>query len=278
MIKPIIEVKNIKKSYKVAQKKFNQKTSYVHAVDDVSFHVLPGESFGIVGESGSGKSTIAHLIMGMNKLTDGKIYFKGKDITQLSHAEQKTLYRHLQIVFQDPYSSLNPRKTIEWTLMEPLIIHSLGTKASRKQKVIEVLEEVGLDASYLKKMPHELSGGQRQRIAIASALILNPEVIIIDEGVSALDVSIQASILNLLNELKEKHNLTYLFISHDLNVIQYFCDRIAVVYLGELVEHFRTEEYHEIEHADYTQKLFNAIPSVAFATEQTNSLRREMTI
>lgn len=278
MIKPIIEVKNIKKSYKVAQKKFNQKTSYVHAVDDVSFHVLPGESFGIVGESGSGKSTIAHLIMGMNKLTDGQIYFKGKDITQLSHAEQKTLYRHLQIVFQDPYSSLNPRKTIEWTLMEPLIIHSLGTKASRKQKVIEVLEEVGLDASYLQKMPHELSGGQRQRIAIASALILNPEVIIIDEGVSALDVSIQASILNLLNELKEKHNLTYLFISHDLNVIQYFCDRIAVVYLGELVEQFRTEEYHKIEHADYTQKLFNAIPSVAFATEQTNSLRREMTI
>jgi ABC-type dipeptide/oligopeptide/nickel transport system ATPase subunit len=164
---------------------------------------------------------------------------------------------------------LNPKRTVEWTLTEPLIIHKIENKASRKEKVIKVLEEVGLGASYLKKMPHELSGGQRQRVAIASALILEPEVMIIDEGVSALDVSIQAAILNLLNELKVKHNLTYIFISHDLNVVQYFCDRIAVVYMGELVELFRTEEFNQVEHEDYTKKLFDAIPSVAFDKLQT---------
>ncbi|WP_077601558.1 ATP-binding cassette domain-containing protein [Oceanobacillus sojae] len=266
MLEPIIEVKNLTKTYKAAQKKFRQKTSYIHAVKNINFQVLPGESFGIVGESGSGKSTIAHLIMGINKVTEGEIIFRGRNIAQLSRGGEREICRNLQIVFQDPYSSLNPKKSIEWTLTEPLIIHSIGTKASRKEKVIEVLEEVGLGESYLKKKPHELSGGQRQRIAIASALILEPEVIVIDEGVSALDVSIQASILNLLNELKEKHKLTYIFISHDLNVVQYFCDKIAVVYLGDLIELFQTEEFHQEEHAEYTKKLFNAIPDVSFTS------------
>ncbi|CQR46813.1 Oligopeptide transport ATP-binding protein OppF [Paraliobacillus sp. PM-2] len=270
MVDSIIEVKNLTKTYKVAKKKLSQKATYIHAVKDVSFQVFSGETFGIVGESGSGKSTIAHLIMGINKMTDGKINFKGRNITHLSRSENKELYRQLQIVFQDPYSSLNPKRSIEWILTEPLIIHKIGTKEWRKKRVIEVLEEVGLGESYLKKMPHELSGGQRQRVVIASALILQPEVIIIDEGVSSLDVSIQASILNLLNDLKAKHNLTYIFISHDLNVVQYFCDRIAVVYLGEFIELFHTEEYNQVEHADYTEKLFNAIPSVAFSPLDCN--------
>lgn len=266
MIMPIIEVKNITKTYKVSQKNFRQKTSFIDAVKDVSFQVFPGDSFGIVGESGSGKSTIAHLIMGINKLTDGEILYQGRNIAGLSRSEKKELCRHLQIVFQDPYGSLNPKRSIEWTLTEPLIIHKIGTKESRKRKVIEILEEVGLGESYLKKMPHELSGGQRQRIAIAGALILEPEVIVIDEGVSALDVSIQASILNLLNTLKERRNLTYIFISHDLNVVQYFCDKVAVVYLGEFIELFKTEDYYKVDHADYTKELFNAIPDVAFTS------------
>lgn len=264
MVEPIVEVKNLKKRYKVAQKKMNQKVTHVDAVKDVSFQVFPGESFGIVGESGSGKSTLAHLMMGITKLTDGDVYFRGQNITGLPRSEKKKMYRRIQIVFQDPYSSLNPKRSIEWTLTEPLLIHKIGTKESRKQKVIDILHEVGLGRSYLQKMPHELSGGQRQRVAIASALILKPEVIIIDEGVSSLDVSIQASILNLLNRLKEKHNLTYLFISHDLNVVQYFCDKIAVVYLGELVELFETDQFGKVEHAPYTEKLFSAIPSVDF--------------
>lgn len=268
MAEPIIEVKNLSKIYKLPQKKFREKAAFIHAVKDVSFDVFPSESFGIVGESGSGKSTIAQLIMGLNKQTDGEIYFKGERIADFSRQERKELYRHLQIVFQDPYSSLNPKRTIEWTLTEPLVIHKIGNKAVRKEKVIAVLEEVGLGESYLKKMPHELSGGQRQRVAIASALILEPEVIIIDEGVSALDVSIQAAILNLLNALKKKRNLTYIFISHDLNVVQYFCDKIAVVYLGELLEIFDTEEFEHVEHAPYTKKLFEAIPSVAFEEKQ----------
>ncbi len=269
MTEPMIEVKNLRKRYKIPRKNIHQKKSYIDAVKDVSFQVFPGESFGIVGESGSGKSTLAHIMMGLTKLTSGEVYFRGENITDLSRSEKKKMYRRLQIVFQDPYSSLNPKRSIEWTLTEPLLIHKIGTKETRKKKVISILEEVGLGKSYLKKMPHELSGGQRQRIAIASALILKPEVIIIDEGVSSLDVSIQASILNLLNRLKEKHQLTYLFISHDLNVVQYFCDKIAVVYLGKLVELFQTDEYDQNEHAAYTKKLFSAIPSVDFTFQHS---------
>ncbi|NGP46663.1 ABC transporter ATP-binding protein [Bacillaceae bacterium SIJ1] len=261
-MQPILEAKNLSKHYRIARKKLWQKHTYVHALKGVSFQVAQGESFGIVGESGSGKSTVAHLMMGLKQPDQGEILFNGKNTARFSKAEKKQLCCKLQIVFQDPYSSLNPRHSIEWALLEPLIIHKIGTKASRKQKVIKTLEEVGLDQSYLKKMPHELSGGQRQRVAIASALILDPEVVIIDEGVSSLDVSIQASILNLLNDLKQKHQLTYIFISHDLNVVQYFCDRIAVVYLGELIEQFKTEDFHEVDYEEYTKKLFDAIPMV----------------
>lgn len=269
MAKPIIEVKDLRKRYKVSHKKINQKNSHVDAVKNISFKVFPGESFGIVGESGSGKSTLAHIMMGLTKPTDGEVYFYGNNITNLPRNEKKKIYRHLQIVFQDPYSSLNPKRSIEWTLTEPLLIHKIGTKASRKKKVIAILEEVGLGESYMKKMPHELSGGQRQRVAIASALILEPEVVIIDEGVSSLDVSIQASILNLLNHLKEKRNLTYLFISHDLNVVQYFCDKIAVIYLGELVELLQTNTFDQVEHDAYTEKLFSAIPNVDFTFQHS---------
>jgi ABC-type glutathione transport system ATPase component len=270
MAEAIIEVRNLQKVYKVPQKKFREKASTIKAVNDISFDVLTGESFGIVGESGSGKSTLAELMMGLQKPTAGEIYFKGKNTANFNRRERKALYRQLQIVFQDPYSSLNPKRSIEWILTEPLLIHKIGDKKERRQKVISILEEVGLGESYLKKKPHELSGGQRQRIAIASAFILEPEVVIIDEGVSALDVSIQASILNLLNDLKEKRNLTYIFISHDLNVIQYFCDKIAVVYLGELIELFKTEEFDSIEHEDYTNKLFQAIPTIHFEKDQQN--------
>lgn len=260
----VLEVKNVSKRYQM-KKKLWQKKEFLYALKEVHLQINHGESFGIVGESGSGKSTLAHLLMGIKKADVGQVLYKNKDLTSFPRIERKELCKKLQIVFQDPYSSLNPKHTIEWTLTEPLKIHQIGTKEFQKQKVIDILNEVGLDSSYLRKKPHELSGGQRQRIAIASALILDPEIVVIDEGVSALDVSIQAAILNLLNELKMKRHLTYVFISHDLNVVKYFCDRIAVLYHGELIETFRPEDYQYHTQADYTKKLFDAIPSIPTA-------------
>ncbi|TQR17513.1 ABC transporter ATP-binding protein [Psychrobacillus vulpis] len=269
MIEPIIEVKDLTKQYKIDRKYFWAKDTFVKAVNNLSLQLHSGETFGLVGESGCGKSTTGQIILQLIKQTSGKVLYKGEDISRFSSKRLKAWRRKVQIVFQDPYSSLNPKKTIQWTLNEPLEIHGIGTKESRQELIIKTLEDVGLDANYLKRMPHELSGGQRQRIAIASAIILNPEFIVVDEGVSALDVSVQAQILNLLKNLQRKYQLTYLFISHDLNVVQYFCDRIAVMYLGEIVEIIKSDETSLMPKHPYSQALFSSIPQ-AFDNGQEN--------
>ncbi|MBP3040323.1 ATP-binding cassette domain-containing protein [Bacillaceae bacterium Marseille-Q3522] len=261
-MKPLIEADQIYKHYKQRKRNIFQKDIFVKAVNGVSFTLYPGESFGLVGESGCGKSTTGQVILQLIKQTSGTIKYKGRDISTFSVIEMKAWRKKVQIVFQDPYSALNPKKTIKWILQEPLEIHKIGDKKSRRKKVIQTLEDVGLDDSFLDRFPHELSGGQRQRVAIASAMILEPEFIVIDEGVSALDVSVQAQILNLLKKLQKKYDLTYLFISHDLNVVQYFCDRIAVMYLGEIVELGKTEEIGENPKHPYAEALFSANPTL----------------
>ena len=258
-MEPLLTIEHLSKIYTKPKTKLFQPKKEFYAVKDVSFDVYPGESLGLVGESGSGKTTIAMMIMGLVPPSSGEIIFKGKKLTSLNPSERQCWRKNIQIVFQDPYGSLNPKKTIEWTLMESLNIHNIGTREDRKKQVSRILEAVGLTSSYGTHLPHELSGGQRQRVAIASALILEPQMLLIDEGVSALDVSIQASILNLLKDLQQEYNLTYMFISHDLNVIQYFCDRVAVLYNGELQEVFETEKYDEENHSAYTQKLFKSV-------------------
>lgn len=257
-----MEVKNISKHFKLKRQSIFSKDSYVKAVQNVSFQLYSGETLGLVGESGSGKSTTGQIILQLVEQTTGEVFYKGQDVSKFSAKELKNWRKYVQIVFQDPYSSLNPKKTIQWILTEPLAIHRIGTKSTRHEMVIKTLHDVGLDESYLKRYPHELSGGQRQRVAIASAIILNPEIIVIDEGVSALDVSVQAQILNLLKELQEKYQLTYLFISHDLNVIQYLSDRIAVMYLGEIVEILNVDDVDGKPMHPYTRTLFSSIPQV----------------
>ncbi|MFC4402538.1 ABC transporter ATP-binding protein [Gracilibacillus xinjiangensis] len=260
MSAPLIELDDVHKHYKQNRKSIFYHPPVVKAMNGVSFTLKRGESFGLVGESGSGKSTTGQVILQLLKQTSGSIKYKGKDVTTFTKKQLKEWRKNVQIVFQDPYSSLNPKKTIEWILHEPLTIHNIGDKAFRDKRILETIEDVGLDASFLDRYPHQLSGGQRQRVAIASALILEPEFIVIDEGVSALDVSVQAQILNLLNKLKDKYTLTYLFISHDLNVVQYFCDRIAIMYLGEIVEMGKTEHIGAKPKHPYAEALFSAIP------------------
>lgn len=259
---PIIEVENVYKYYKQARKSFSDKNKYVKAVNGVSFSLYEGESFGLVGESGSGKSTLGQVILQLIKQTSGTVKYRGKNVSTYTKKELKAWRKQVQIVFQNPYASLNPKKTIGWIMEEPLNIHRIGNKAFRRQRVMEVLEEVGLDHTFMDRYPHELSGGQRQRVAIASAIILEPEFMVIDEGVSALDASVQAQILNLLKRLQRKYRLTYLFISHDLNVVQYFCDRVAVMYLGEIVEIGETEELGRSPRHPYTKALFSSILSL----------------
>ncbi|WP_217588159.1 ABC transporter ATP-binding protein [Lentibacillus saliphilus] len=266
-MKPVLEVEGIHKYYQ-DKKLFGKEQSVVKAVNGVSFSLNKGEAFGLVGESGCGKSTTGKVIAQLIKQTSGVVRFQGQDLAELSAKQLKAWRKQVQIVFQDPYSSLNPKKTLEWILEEPLIIHKLGDKTWRRKRVIQVLADVGLDASFLKRYPHELSGGQRQRIAIAAALVLKPELIVIDEGVSALDVSVQAQILNLLKKLQHKYDLTYIFISHDLNVVQYFCDRIAVMYLGEIVETGTTEDIGDQPKHPYSQALFSAKPTMEGTTDR----------
>lgn len=262
-MEPILSIKHIAKTFHSNGSLFQfGRKKVTHALKDISFNVYPGESFGVVGESGSGKTTLANVIMGMVTPDAGEIYFENRDLLKMSHEERRSVYLDLQMVFQDPYSTLDPKKTIGWSIMESLLIFGSETKEECQDKVMQVLNDVDLDETYFYKYPHELSGGQRQRIAIASSIILRPKFIIIDEGVSSLDVSIQAAILNLLNDLKERYQLTYLFISHDLNVIEYFCDRIAVMYNGDLIEVFETENSDINERAPYTKKLFDAIPQI----------------
>lgn len=257
----IIQVRDLKKYYPLPKETiFQREREVVKAVDGVSFDVQKGETFGIVGESGSGKSTVARLVNLLIKPTEGSVTYKGQDIVALDKKERKEFRKEVQMVFQSPYGTLDPRRTIEYSLREPFIIHDVGTKESQGKKIRELLDLVNLPHSSLNKFPHELSGGQLQRVNIARAISLEPEVVICDESVSALDVSVQAQILNLLNDLQEELDLTYIFISHDLNVVRYMCDRIAVMYHGEIVEMDTAEQIYANPQKDYTKKLLTAIP------------------
>lgn len=239
---------------------FRKSTQSVKAVDGVSFDVFPGETLGIVGESGCGKSTMARLVNQLITPSGGTVEFKGENLVGIDSKRLRSYRKSIQMVFQDPFASLDPRKTIGQLIAEPLVIHSIGNKETRSARVKELLEVVGLSEYHAERYPHEFSGGQRQRINIARALALNPEVIICDEPVSALDVSVQAQVINLLKQLQKEFNLTYIFISHDLNVVKYMCDRIAVMYLGKIVEMGTYKDLYDHPKHPYTKALLSAIP------------------
>ena len=252
----LIKIRNLGKEFPIKKGFFNKKVGSVHAVNDVSLDIFKGETLSIVGESGCGKSTLGRCITNLTDITSGKIKFHDKDIL---YSNKKELHQKIQIIFQNPYSSLNPRMTIKDILEEPLVINNYS-KSEIKKRLSKTLSLVNLEEGILSRFPHEFSGGQRQRIGIARALILEPEFIVADEPVSALDVSVQAQILNLLNELKKELNLTYIFISHDLSVVKYVSDRIAVMYLGEIVELANNNELYETPKHPYTQALLSSIP------------------
>ena len=250
----ILEVKHLKKYFKTAR-------GLLHAVDDVSFTIEKGKTLGIVGESGCGKSTTGRAILRLIEPTDGQVIFEGKDITALSGAQMRAMRREMQIIFQDPFSSLDPKKTVSQTIAEPIIENKImKDKAAIDAKVRELMKTVGLAERLVNTYPHELDGGRRQRIGIARALAMEPKFIVCDEPVSALDVSIQAQILNLLQELKEQMGLTFIFITHDLSVVNHFADEIAVMYLGQLIEKAPTEELFDHPVHPYTRALLSAIP------------------
>ena len=255
-----IKVENLVKEFPIRKGFFNRQVGAVHAVNNVSFEIRKGETLGLVGESGCGKSTAGRCILGLIPATSGSVRFEQIEITDKKASNWKELRKRMQIVFQNPYSSLNPRMTIGQILKEPLIIHKNLSKKAQNEFISGILELVGLNESVLSRYPHEFSGGQRQRIGIARALVLEPEFIVADEPVSALDISIQAQILNLLQKLKKEFNLTYLFISHDLSVIRHVCDRVAVMYLGELVEIATVEELFMNPKHPYTQALLASAP------------------
>lgn len=259
---PLLEVKGLKK-YFISKKSvlFSYKQTTVRAVDGVDFFVNRGETLGIVGESGSGKSTTGQLILQLLKSTEGEVWFEGKDLTKLNKHEIRNIRKDIQIIFQDPFSSLNPRMTVGKLIGEPLKIHNDGkTKEEIKERVIELLEVVGLGKHHYNRYPHEFSGGQRQRIGIARALALNPKLIICDEPVSALDVSIQSQILNLLKKLQKEYNLTYIFIAHGLPAVKHISDRIGVMYLGKIVELADRDSLFKNTSHPYTEALLSAIP------------------
>jgi oligopeptide transport system ATP-binding protein len=257
---PIVEVDHLTKHFPVKQGVFARGTGVVHAVEDVTLTVNRGETLGIVGESGCGKSTTARLMLRLLDPTDGTIRFEGRDITNLSQRELRPLRRQMQIVFQDPYASLNPRKTVEQIVGDPFRIHGTASGSELKRRVQELLEVVGLSPEHISRYPHEFSGGQRQRIGVARALALNPRLIVCDEPVSALDVSMQAQILTLLRSLQDEFDLTYVFISHDLSVIRQIADRVAVMYLGRVVELATADELFDNPRHPYTAVLMNAVP------------------
>ncbi len=258
--KPLLEVINIEKEY-VSKSGWFKKPQHFKAVNNISFKLYEGETLGLVGESGCGKSTLGNAILLLDRPTAGTILFKGKDITKLSLEEVKILRKDIQIIFQDPYSSLNPRLTVGKAIMEPMEVHNLYSSTSeRKEKTIEILNRVGLNESYFNRYPHEFSGGQRQRIGIARTVALQPKLIVCDESVSALDISVQAQVLNLLNELKEKFGFTYIFISHDLAVVKYMSDQLLVMNKGRIEELDDADTIYNAPKKDYTKKLINAIP------------------
>ncbi|MGD6854186.1 ABC transporter ATP-binding protein [Bacillus infantis] len=260
MTEVLLEVNQLKKYFPITGGLFGKKTGDVKAVDDVSFYVNKGETLGIVGESGCGKSTTGRMLMRLIEPTEGKVLFEGKELTGLNDSEMRKMRKEMQMVFQDPFASLNPRHTVEKILEEPLIVHGMGDKKERKQKVKEMLEVVGLSSWHAKRYPHQFSGGQRQRIGIARALMTRPKLIIADEPVSALDVSIQSQVLNLLEDLQKEFQLTYIFIAHDLGVVRHISDRVGVMYLGRLVEITTAEKLYEKPLHPYTSALLDAVP------------------
>ncbi|MDR0968997.1 MAG: ABC transporter ATP-binding protein [Lentimicrobiaceae bacterium] len=258
---PLLSVKELKTWFPTQKNFLGKPTNFVKAVNKVSFDVYPGETLGLVGESGSGKTTLGRSILRLIEPSGGHIYFEGSEITAFSNNEMRRFRKHIQLIFQDPYSSLNPRITIGDAIAEPLLVHKLETnKQKRKQKVCELLEQVGLETSHYNRYPHEFSGGQRQRICIARALAVNPKLIVCDESVSALDVSVQAQVLNLLNSLKQKFGFTFIFISHDLSVVRYMSDRILVMYDGKIIELAEADTLFNNPKMPYTRKLIEALP------------------
>ncbi len=251
----IVKIRNLVKHFPV-----ENSDDVVRAVDDVSFDILAGETLGLVGESGCGKSTVGRCILRLYEPTSGEVLFEGQNIIGLANTEMQKLRREMQIIFQDPYASLNPRLSILSTVSEPLKIHGIGSKKDHQERVADLLTKVGLDPNYMFRYPHEFSGGQRQRIGIARALALNPKLIICDEPVSALDVSVQAQVVNLLQDLQAEFGLTYLFISHGLAVVEHISQRVAVMYLGKIVEIAEAKELYEMPLHPYTKALLSAIP------------------
>lgn len=258
---PLLEIRNLKTYFPNRSNIFGKAIDHVKAVDDVSFNVYPGETLGLVGESGCGKTTLGRTILKLIKPTDGQIIYKGRDITHFSVNEMRDLREDMQIIFQDPYSSLNPRKTVGNAILEPMKVHGIyNSNEERKAHVFELLEKVGLSAEHFNRYPHEFSGGQRQRICIARTLALKPQFIICDESVSALDVSVQAQVLNLLNELRNEFNFTYIFISHDLSVVKFMSDRMIVMNKGKIEEMGPADEIYNNPKTAYTKSLIDAIP------------------
>ena len=261
MVETLLKVKNLVKHFPVKGGVFSKTVDKVHAVDGVSFEIASGETLGMVGESGCGKSTTGRCVLRLIAPTSGQIWFDGKDVTDVNTVQLRGLARDMQIIFQDPYASLNPRMTVGAIVGEALIIHKLAASAQeRDDRVVELLETVGLHPDHLRRYPHEFSGGQRQRIGIARALAVKPRLIICDEPVSALDVSIQAQVINLLEDLQEKMGLTYLFIAHDLSVVEHISQRVAVMYLGRIVEIAPSRDLYTTPRHPYTEALLSAVP------------------
>ena len=258
---PLIRVEHLTKHFPITRGLIIQKqVGAVQAVDDISFEIYKGETLGLVGESGCGKSTTGRTLLRLHEPTSGKVFYKDQDLTLASNAAMRDMRRNIQIIFQDPYASLNPRMTVGSIVGEPLDIHNIGTATERRERVKELLQLVSLNPHFINRYPHEFSGGQRQRIGVARALALQPDFIVCDEPISALDVSIQAQVVNLLEELQEEFGLTYLFIAHDLSMVRHISDRVAVMYLGKLVELSSRDDLYENPLHPYTQALLSAVP------------------
>ncbi|MCG6918189.1 MAG: dipeptide ABC transporter ATP-binding protein [Deltaproteobacteria bacterium] len=270
MVRSLVEVKNLVKHFPIRGGVFLKEIASVKAVDDVSLTIGEGETLGLVGESGCGKTTLGRLILRLEEPSSGEVFFQGKNILLLDKEQMRSLRKDMQIIFQDPFSSLNPRKTVSHIVGEPLLVHGLRSRREREERVLELLRVVGLRREHMRRYPHQFSGGQRQRIGVARALALHPKLMICDEAVSALDVSIQAQVLNLLKDLQEEFGLTYLFISHDLAVVEHVSDRLAVMYLGKIVELAESFQIYQSPLHPYTQALLSAspIPDPAFRRDR----------